>query len=729
MIGMGVRVSGKGQAVCLGFLFCAWLHLAGLSAAQGPDDGKPPPARSASEWFRQGIAAYREARYEEAIARLEACLQTPTEWQEYPHFYLLQAHWKAENVAEALRLCQAFQRRFPESHLAVSVAYIEAEAYRKSADYRLASQAYEACLKKKDFAEARLRYGEVLERLERFSDAYANYQRIRGRWPASPEGIAAKSRARKIVEEHPRTIESIPRAAYLQEEAYLCLRERAYEDALSLYTELQGFPLSPEVRRRVLLNQILAHAGGRDLDAAHGVLRLLMQEYPDSKEAPEGLLEVGRRYWNVNRNQEAFPVLAHLLEQYTDNEEAMRAAYILGRIHFEAGDLKKAARQYRETRFLYPDTRWEEEAAWAEAWCYYLLGRYDACAALLQECISQGIWDVSIPRALYWRARCLEKAGRVAEGREIYEKTRNGYPDSYYAVLAQWRLSGGPLKEVISPPQGGVPGQESEPDGAKAFQKLADPALPLLVETGLLQDAVARLDWLRNNARGGDLTGRDWVEAYCVAGDYLKGLRLAQREGLLSSLFRHGVSGRDPAARRTLHLLYPLPTRYDIPEKARRRGLDPFLVAGLIHQESVFMPDAVSPAGAIGLMQIMPATGRSTAEEIGLRDFRVERLTEPEVNLEIGTAYLQGLASRYNEDWPRVLAAYNAGPRAVARWTELMPSAETDEFVEGILYQETRIYVRKVLYNWSLYHRIRGSASTGGASSEEPSLSTHEGAG
>jgi soluble lytic murein transglycosylase len=78
------------------------------------------------------------------------------------------------------------------------------------------------------------------------------------------------------------------------------------------------------------------------------------------------------------------------------------------------------------------------------------------------------------------------------------------------------------------------------------------------------------------------------------------------------------------------------------------------------------------------------------------------------VNVTIGTAYLEGLASRYEEDWPKVFAAYNAGPGPVARWTALMPFAETDEFVESIRYLETRIYVKKVLFNWSLYHRIYG---------------------
>ncbi len=699
-------VPGKRFVALLWLLPFALFHLFGLSTADGAYVEGQASFRSPEAYFRKGVASYREGKYEEAIAQFEASLMTPTEWEEYSYFYLLKSHWKADHVAEALGFCKAFQQHFPGSLLREKVGYIEAEGYQKSSAYWLASRAYESYLRKQEFAEARLRYGEVLEKLERFSKAYSNYQRIREKWPRSPEARMAKHRARKIAEDRPNTIASMSRAAFLRMEARLCLRERAYTEALTYYDELQRMRISRAEREDLLLSRIIAHAGRRDLKAAHGVLRRLMREYPGSAKIPEALMVVGRGYWRRDRNQEAFPVLTLLIEEYTDTPEAGRAGFILGRIHFEEGSLKKAIRQYRETRFLFPDTRWEEEAAWGEAWCYYLLGKYVACAEHLRECVEQEVWDLSIPRALYWRARCLEKAGRLAESRQVYARTRAGYPDSYYSVVSEWRLSGKPLKEIIAPGQGNVPEQVDDAYGSRVFQKLADPALPLLVSTGLLKDAVERLDWLRNGSGSSELTQEDWVEAYCLAGDILRGLRIARSKGLLSPRLPEAIYGQDPEAQRFVHLLYPLPGRFRLQEKARARGLDPFLVAGLIHQESVFMHDAISPAGAVGLMQIMPATGKRVAEKIGLEDFRVSLLQEPEVNISIGTAYLEGLASRYERDWPKVFAAYNAGPGAVARWTTLMPLADTDEFVEGIRYRETRIYVKKVLFNWSLYHRI-----------------------
>lgn len=704
-------VCGKGRAVRLGLLLFVWWHLTGISAFHRPGEEVAPFDGPAAESFRQGISAYKDGRYEEAIVHLERSLRTPTEWQEYPYFYLLKSHWEAEHVAEALGFCKAFQHHFPESPLLDRVAYIEAEGYRKSCAYWLASRAYESYLKKRDFAGVRLQYGEVLEQLERFPEAYANYQHIREKWPRSPEDSIAKFRARKIVKEHPEAIESIPRADYLREEARLCLRERAYTEALSFYAELQGLPLSREERETVFSKRIFALTGRGNLDEARKLLRSFQKECPRSGKIPASMLVVGRGYWRRNRNREAFPVLKRLLEEYTDSEEAGRAGFILGRIHFEERRWKKAIRQYRETRFLFPDTRWEEQAAWGEAWCYYLMGRYDACAEHLRECLGDHVWDAGIPRALYWQARCLEKAGRVPEARPIYGRVRDEHPESYYSVLAEWRLTGEPLEEVIAPGGAAEPGEADATDGPTVFEKLDDPAVPLLIDVGLAKDAVARLDWLRVGTKRANMTPEDWVEAYCVAGDILKGLRTAWRLGLLPALLPEGISGRDPGARRFLRLLYPSPDRYDIEGKARRKGLDPFLVAGLIHQESVFMPDAASPAGAIGLMQIMPATGRRVAEKMGMDGFSVESLRDPDMNVTIGTAYLAGLAYRYEGDWPKVFAAYNAGPGAVARWSARMPFAETDEFVEGILYRETRIYVKKVIYNWSLYHRLYGRVS------------------
>src|SRR5690606_33346650 len=129
------------------------------------------------------------------------------------------------------------------------------------------------------------------------------------------------------------------------------------------------------------------------------------------------------------------------------------------------------------------------------------------------------------------------------------------------------------------------------------------------------------------------------------------------------------------------------------------RNLDPFMVAGLIRQESEYRPDAVSRAKAYGLMQVMPATGRSLARSLGLGAFSVRMLTRPEVNLNMGTYYLANLERSFDGRLEYALASYDAGKSRADRWKTWGTFDEPIEFIETIPFTETREYVLSVFRN------------------------------
>jgi soluble lytic murein transglycosylase len=695
----------------LTFLAGVMIFLTGFSGTARAEGMPGPACPDPKTCFLEGLAAFRDARYEEAIAALEQSLRDPSGWEEYSYFYLLRSHRESGRVAETLGLCKIFQNRFPESPLEGRVDLIEAEGYRNSSALWLAGKTYENLMERRDSADLRLAYGEVLESLDRLTDAHRNYQVLRKKWPRSSSAREAKKRVREIEEKVLKFRARMKQTRGLLEEADLAMRARDWPEALSLQERMLSGPLSSPLRRRVLLDRVRALVYSGKLDAANELLEeQLVGKYPRAKETAEGIFSVGRGYWRKDLNRKAYPLLEQFVDEYTDAPEAARASYILGRIHVEEGELDEAIRQFRYTRFLFPWTEWEREAAWWEAWSHYRRGDYGACAELLESLDLDEVWvPALIPRSRYWRSRSVEKAGNREQGRALYRELLERHPESYYALLARRRLESEP-----APAQ--APGVRPEPPGRdeallrhRTALVLQDPALPLLLEAGLRKEAVERLNWLRTRPGGaGNAAPEDWVTAYCLAGSLPGAMRAAYRGGILEQALSQGVSGEDPESVRVLSMLYPLPYWDLIREQSAKHGLDPYLVAGLIRQESLFQPEALSRAGALGLMQIMPSTGKMVAGKMGMSGFRTTMLLDPEVNIRIGTAYLGDLLDRYGTDWHKILANYNAGPRPVAKWTADMPGAEPDEFVENILYRETRLYVKKVLFNREVYRNLYG---------------------
>jgi soluble lytic murein transglycosylase len=151
---------------------------------------------------------------------------------------------------------------------------------------------------------------------------------------------------------------------------------------------------------------------------------------------------------------------------------------------------------------------------------------------------------------------------------------------------------------------------------------------------------------------------------------------------------------------------YPMPFRSEVVEKSRAIDLDPAYVYGLIRQESRFIMDARSAAGASGLMQLMPATARLTARRMGM-PFRQEMLNDRDVNLQLGTAYLKQALDDFGGSQALAAAAYNAGPGRPRKWRE-GPVIEAAIWAENIPFNETRDYVKKVLANATVYAAVLG---------------------
>jgi len=159
-----------------------------------------------------------------------------------------------------------------------------------------------------------------------------------------------------------------------------------------------------------------------------------------------------------------------------------------------------------------------------------------------------------------------------------------------------------------------------------------------------------------------------------------------------------------------LKVIFPLDHWALIRKHALANKLDPCLMAALINQESAFDPRIRSSAGAIGLMQVMPSTGRQYARKLGLKRYGTASLTRPEINIQIGMVCFAD-ALRRSGDVTRALAGYNAGEQRVVRWDAERPGLEMEEYIDDIPFPETQTYVKKILGTAEDYRRLYGEGA------------------
>lgn len=151
---------------------------------------------------------------------------------------------------------------------------------------------------------------------------------------------------------------------------------------------------------------------------------------------------------------------------------------------------------------------------------------------------------------------------------------------------------------------------------------------------------------------------------------------------------------------------YPRAYSAEVLEHGTRFEVPTGLIWGIMRAESHYRQDAMSPVGAMGLMQVMPRTAQRMSEKLGIKDFATTQLLTPNFAIHIGTGYLKRLMGQFNQSTPLVAAAYNAGPHRVITWVRSFGSLQMDEFIEHIPFVETRNYVKKVVTNQQIYSQL-----------------------
>ena len=332
---------------------------------------------------------------------------------------------------------------------------------------------------------------------------------------------------------------------------------------------------------------------------------------------------------------------------------------------------------------------------WDKAWAAFAGGDLNGAKDLFGF-IRDTYGNPNVKRqADYWYARTIERAGQKEQAAAAYQRLAAApYEDIYvtYAEArgAKWRM----------PPVS--PLKATRPDWSEIAEKNMPPELRLAYELTALTDAKDAILEIRKNA-----TRDNQQFADALLADYYNSVgSLEPMYRTLRQAFPQLASvEQDSVPPYFLKMYYPLHYQEAIKKNAARNSIDPYLVMALILQESYFNPRAKSPAGAIGLMQLMPATGQELGRELhGI--FSVTRLTEPVTNIELGTVHLKRLIGMFGGETRLAIASYNAGQGNVLKWRRAAPRKPIDEFLESMPFAETRNYVKRVTLLRSSYARM-----------------------
>ena len=647
------------------------------------------------ENFAKAYALYSSGSLTQAKELFQQALEPDFSLADYSLYYLALISFKEGNLDAARQFLSQLRRVYPQSiwfHPAqLQQAKIDlAEKNYIQANETLRSLRTENGVKPEIIDEAIFLQAQTQEALADPSHAYGFYSELRALSPRSRWVAPARAAVRRLREKYPDQF-GLNTTQAMADEADRLVREGEHGEAEVLYKKLLSNNPEPTFRRRILTKLTDLYLSLRKRNEAIPLLEQIARDYPKSPEAPKALYQIGQVLWNRHDNGQALDYFKQVMERYPTSPYIERSRYAAADIYESFGRKKEAIALYINIIKNFPNSQVHDDAASRLAWLYYRDREWAQAYTTFQKLAANGKDNAFRTAGLYWQGRSAEKLGDVETAIRIYRQIVDGSEESYYQALALRALAR--VGIAVEEPKISTltPVDEADPPMSSEITYHLSRARELSA-ISLQRLAVAEI---------GEV-------------DRLSKKHPRLRSLLMQEYFNNHAYGRSLAIANQLpssqseRNLYRFPLAYweMIQQKAQERELDPYLILALIRQESLFDPQARSPATALGLMQLLPSTASRVAKQIGISPPSNEQLFQPEVNLVLGTQYLKDLLQRYSNDWFKAIAAYNAGEAAVDRWEKEILTDDAEEFVERIPYLETRGYVKLVMRNHRIYKRL-----------------------
>ena len=421
---------------------------------------------------------------------------------------------------------------------------------------------------------------------------------------------------------------------------------------------------------------------------------------------PHSLYRKAKILTRMGDNEASRKVFEQLISEHKSSGYSSTSRYQLALIDMEENRYEKAY-QYFKWRITKPSSM-KEYLTWLAAWCAYRSGHLDTASAYFDTLVSSYKKSKERDRYRFWKARIQAQRKDSKSAVETFQSINSASPLSYYGIksyaeLTARKIPGRSIQSLFQKANTGGPKLAGltpgllEAQDAKTLRRIHS-----MTRIRMQDQAVVELMRLTYNYE------EDKPVLYGLAG--LLGKNGAHRQAMLlarnNGFYSHCKAYDESIGACYYSFTYPRGFEKLVEGYAEKRNLAPALVYSLMHQESSFRPSVVSPAHAIGLMQIIPKTGREIAADLVLEAFVVDDLYDPEVNVMFGTYYLRNMLDRFDQKMPLAVASYNAGPDVVGKWARNKGTLPDEIFIEEIPYGETNNYVKKISVNLEIYRAL-----------------------
>lgn len=657
---------------------------------------------AAAAYLALGHAYLLDHRYPDALDALSRANAAGNQLDDYADYFAAQANLQSNQLPAASAILSTFTTKYPDSIFNAQVPVLEANLLLQQ------NQPAQAQTLLKNYAGTPLAdkpdYLLALARADQATGAAADslvlLRRLLVTSPLSNEAGIAQKQLQASGQWN-----SLP-ASERRHHADALFNGGRFENAGAEYRALASDPnISPVEHDSLLLSAAACDLKLKRLNAAS------LESIPDSNdengarrmylqmELARSANDTGTQQSLVRSMESRFPTSSWLAE----------ALFSSGNMYMLSTDYPTAIGYYLDLAQRFPDSKNADNAHWRAAWLTYRLRNFPEAERLADEQLARFRGGANTPAAIYWRGRMyLDQQHQPDLAAAYFAALPRVYPHFYYAAIAQQRLdalgSGTtavdvPMLDALQPEQ--IPNltedmPEDDPHLAKAH---------LLANAGLNDYLAQEIHAAEGSDGWGSLAE---AKLYASFGENYRAMRSLKR-----AIPFYTSAPIDELPMDYWRILFPQAYWPIIQEESAKNGLNPYMVASLIRQESEFNPRVISYANAWGLMQLLPAVGKEIARNIGYsRNLPADALLDPAINIKLGTVYLKQMLDKFGGHQEYAFAAYNAGDSRVTQWQSSNDYTGIDEFVESIPFTQTRDYVQAIMRNELIYRELDQAAKT-----------------